>query len=230
MPAESYCYLAIFARAPEVGKVKTRLAKTLGDEAAVELYGAMLGDVLTGAQNVASQMNNTQVVVFYTPEDAFARAENSLRLFWNGANFPQSDGDLGEKLFGCFDQLRKSGARKIVVIGSDAPDLPMRFLVQAFAELESHDLIFGPAQDGGFYLMGASCEVPHQMFNGVHWSNLRTLNDVLKNVKSASVKILPMWRDVDDEDDFRALRERLKTGASAAPQTYRVLERLFNEK
>ena len=221
---ESRSVLAVFARAPVAGKAKTRLAQTIGDEGAAKLYRAMLGDVLAGAQSVAQQSADMEVVVFHTPPDAFSRQTDSLQPFWPGARQAQSEGDLGVKLFECFRHLREDGAQKVVVIGSDSPDLPISFLVQAFEKLNDHDLVFGPAQDGGFYLMGASDVVPLCLFEGVQWSCSSTLNDILTNLCSETFALLPRWGDVDDEDDLQPLRERLESGQSRAPQTHRVLD------
>lgn len=204
--------------------MKTRLARTLGDEGAAELYRAMLRDVLAGAQSVAESLADMKVMVFHTPPDAFERQSDSLRLFWASARQPQAEGDLSTRLFNCFQVLRAEGFGRIVVIGSDAPDLPTEILARAFSVLNDHELVFGPAQDGGFYLMGASCAVSSHWFRGVQWSSSSTLNDILANVADATVALLPLWSDVDDEDDVWTLRERLRSGQSIAPQTYRVLD------
>ena len=224
--------IAIFARAPQPGKVKTRLAQSVGEVAAREIYKAMLRDVFEYSC-VASRMQNAEVVVFHTPNDAFSRDENSLRALWSGAHLAQSDGDLGDKLCDCFQILRENGAQKIVVIGSDAPDLPPDYLTQAFDELKTCDLVFGAAQDGGFYLVGASCQIDsafRSAFHGVRWSSENTLRDVLHNIEDKSAQFLKPWRDVDTIDDLRALRNRLRDGESVAPHTHRVLDALFDTK
>lgn len=221
---EQRSVLAVFARAPKAGEVKTRLARTLGDEGAAELYRAMLRDVLAGAQSVAESLADMKVMVFHTPLDAFERQSDSLRLFWPGARQPQAEGDLSARLFNCFQVLRDKGFGRIVAIGSDAPDLPTEILARAFSVLNDHDLVFGPAQDGGFYLMGASCAVSSHWFRDVQWSSSSALNDILTNLRSETFALLPPWSDVDDEGDVRALRKRLRSGQSIAPQTYRVLD------
>ena len=216
--------LVVFARAPQSGKVKTRLAKSVGDEAARAIYVAMLRDVFAYAQTVVSQIADAEVVVFYTPDNAFFRGEDSLRAFWDGAHHPQSDGDLGDKIFNCFQHLRENGAQKIVVIGTDAPDLPPHFLVDAFRALEVHDLVFGASVDGGFYSVGVSCDVARDVFKDVRWSSENTLDDVLSNVGGKLIHFLPLWRDVDTIDDLRELEKRLRNGESHALQICRVLD------
>ena len=230
--------VAVFARAPRVGEVKTRLAKSVGEAYARDIYAAMLREVFASAQRVASQIADGEVVVFYTPQnafshDAFARDENSLSGLWNGARYPQSDGDLGMRLHDCFEYLRANGAQNIVAIGSDAPDLPLDYLVQAFDELSRRDWVFGPTGDGGFYLMGASCALTLEVFCDVRWSSENTLQDVLSNADNLSLSrsSLRLWHDVDTIDDLHALHRRLQIGKGVAPHTHRVLDVVLqNEK
>ncbi len=279
--------LAIFARAPELGSVKTRLARASGDEATLRFYRAMLRDVFGQAarfcdefsgemtaslwlasseipnrksprdnengaaevenaacENGKSEIAHTEKARFQTAEkfalgekerredetcEDGACDEETLRGSWKGAVFQQVEGDLGAKLSDCFWHLRQRSSERIVVIGSDAPDLPTAFLGLAFEKLSENDLVFGPASDGGFYLVGASCALESDFFDGVKWSSEQTLRDVLARAQSfdLSVAILPMWSDVDDEDDLRALHERLESGQSVAPHCHRVLDSLF---
>lgn len=255
--------LAVFARAPVLATVKTRLARTLGDKLALQLYCAMLRDVMAAcelwreietsvwiAHQKFSLEHNTFVENVPTPRAVSAletehrvldgelrrdkiwelqNAETSFRAaadFWNGEIRAQIGGDLGAKLSDCFATLRDEGFARVVVIGSDAPDLPPQFLRDAFEKLRLCDLVFGPAEDGGFYLVGASCELPHNFFDDVKWSSDQTLRDVLRRAQRFKLVVgtLPVWRDVDDENDLRALYERLKNGESAAPNCHRVLD------
>jgi rSAM/selenodomain-associated transferase 1 len=228
---EKRSVLAIFARAPVAGAVKTRLAQTAGDESAAKLYRAMLHDVLASGKTALKRVSGeSQLKLFFTPVDAFERQDDSLQPFWNGERQAQSEGDLGTKLFECFHALRAKGFGRIAVIGSDAPDLPVPILVRAFETLNDHDLVFGPAPDGGFYLMGASCKVSPHWFRDVRWSRSSTLNDVLAKLQDQTIALLPPWSDVDDEDDLRALHERLESGQSRAPQTHRVLNEWQKDK
>lgn len=273
---KSRAVLAIFARAPQRGKVKTRLAAMLGDEAALQLYIAMLRDTLAFSRRAMSRENG-ETVLFFTPPDACdfsfsareyshqnrsslaspqtrralsyaanvagksardgvrstsdaphktARrattkvetrnekmsCEYSLRELWSGATFPQSDGDLGKKMRDCCDELRARGAQRVVIIGADIPDLPPEIIAAAFDALEKCDLVFGPAHDGGFYLLGASRKFSRALFSGVRWSCANVLSRVLVNARRDKLRIflLPMWRDVDDVSDLRALKNRLR--------------------
>lgn len=241
MILKNSCALAVFARAAAAGEVKTRLAQTLqnGDcvvdfegeaaknEAAAQLYRAMLCDVLAlGEAAMKNRTDEALMGIFFTPDDAFERADNSLAEFWDGARRPQKGGDLGARLYDCFGALRREGWERVVVIGSDAPDLPPHLLREAFEKLAHCDVVFGPSRDGGFYLMGASCSLPPSLLLDVRWSDENTLHDVLRHAEARSLEVglLAPWSDIDTRDDVIALRARLQSGQSAATSTNRVLD------
>lgn len=219
--------LVIFARAPCPGTVKTRLIgerlgkRVLSARDVAQLYEAMLRDTISVAKNV----NDWDVILAHTPDEAFAPGEYSLRHFWLGQCSPQGEGDLAVRLSRCFRRWRIRGYEKMIVIGSDAPDLPREYLRAAFDQLDSHDLIFGPADDGGFYLIGVSCPVHTALFHGVRWSTPRVLEAILKNAarQKQSTALLDSWRDVDDADDLQAFIERLRSGESEAAATRAIL-------
>lgn len=214
--------IAVFARAPVCGEVKSRLAQTIGDEKATQIYAAMLRDCLQLAERAAD--NGAEVLVAYTPADAFEISAHSLACFWNGARHRQSEGDLSARLLDCFSHLKSSGAGKIIIIGSDAPDIPLEYFRAAFDALDAHDFVFGPARDGGFYLIGAR-EVSSALFKGVAWSSGSTLATILGNASRGgrSTLLLDCWRDVDDLEDLRALAARLQANQNNAPQTRALL-------
>jgi len=216
----------IFARAPVAGRVKTRLAETIGAVAAARLYTAMLRDTLELAQHAAQSAEDCRVILAFTPADAFEPGENSLAPLWDVAQMPQRGADLGARMLNAMGDARNLGAEKIVIIGSDSPDLPPRFLFDALHHLQCSDWVFGPARDGGFYLIGASLALPDFVFEGVAWSSNAVLKSVLKNARALGLKsdALAPWRDVDDGDDLSALRERLDCGVSSAPATMQFLK------
>ena len=218
--------LVVFARAPVAGQTKTRLARAVGNNAAAEIAAAMLRDTLDGAQRWANEENEASVA--FSPSDAFDDSPHSLRPFWNGRRFAQSEGDIGARMLAAirFEQAR--GCERVALIGSDAPDLPASFLRGAFASLHTHDVVFGPAHDGGFTLVGASRALPGDFFRDVEWSCAATLEQTLDRARTLkfSVHLLEAWRDVDDLADLRALNERLLQGETAAPHTRRALSRL----
>ncbi len=234
--------IAVFARAPAPGQVKTRLAQGIGSHAAAQLYAAMLRDTLHLAQRAATSLARCEVVLSYTPRGAFDGGAHSLNDFWSGARLPQCDGDLGERMLDCVAQLRRRGAAQIVLLGSDTPDLPPERITRAFEMIDDapqtvenspptpRHLAFGPAQDGGFYLMALNeaASAPAQIekiFDGVGWSAERTLQEVSANAERMRLRagLLSQWRDVDTLDDLRSLQERLARGESQAPATQRCL-------
>jgi uncharacterized protein len=209
--------LVVFARAPRRGEVKTRLAEAVPD--AAEFYAAMLRDVLRLAEICAAQCN-ARASVFYTPHDAFDDREDSMRHFWQGEKQPQGEGDLGARMLRCLNEVSST---HIVLIGSDSPDLPPEYLNRAFEKLCDHDLVFGPARDGGFYLIGASRKVPDEIFQNVAWSSPQTLEQVLNNVQKLQLRaaqLLP-WDDVDTPRDLRQLNTRLQNDPQRAPHCAR---------
>lgn len=218
--------LAIFCRAPRLGKVKTRLAQTHGDEFALGLYRAMLADSFALGRALAPDV---ETFACFTPDDAF-EGENSLLELWDGPRLAQCEGDLGARMLDCFARLRAQGFQKVLLIGSDSPDVPLARLKRAFETLQTVPmLVFGPAPDGGFYAMGASLDVPEWLFKNVVWSDAKTLATIRwTNARRGKNKLewaqLPYWRDVDDADDLIELRRRLFELGTHAPQTRAFLQ------
>jgi len=219
--------LAIFCRAPRLGQVKTRIAKTYGDGFALELYVAMLRDTFELARQLEPDV---EVFACFTPDDSFEEeGENSLFEIWKGRKFPQYEGDLGTKILGSFSTLRAIGFEKVIIIGSDSPDLPLSRLKKAFTELDSHDVVIGEANNGGLYLLGARKCLPKLIFNRVPLSSESVYRDVMLNLKmktNLSVTSLPSWRDVGEAEDIEQLRYRLFEVGTVAENTKGFLERL----
>lgn len=196
--------LLVFARAPEPGKVKTRLASQIGAEAAARLYAALLQDTLSTCALAATHYE-TEVVVCYTPHNAFAPGAYSLSHLWQGKSWSQQGTDLGEKMRLAFAHYFIQCRERIVLIGSDMPTLNVATLWAAFEALTTHDLVFGPAQDGGFYLIGARAPLPADIFQSVIWSHESTLQGVLHNAArlNLDVALLPEGADIDEWCDVQ---------------------------
>lgn len=214
--------LAIFCRAPRLGTVKTRIAQTHGDAFALGLYRAMLLDTFDLARRLAPEI---ETFACFTPRDGF-EGEDSLAGLWDGPKIAQSEGDLGAKILDCFAQLRERGLERIAVIGSDSPDLPIFRIQEAFATLEHNELTVGRSSDGGFYLMGASRELPDTIFEGIQWSDAFVFWFLSHNIRNSDLRAcyLPAWHDVDDESDLYALRHQLSIGNATAQNTQEFLE------
>ncbi len=196
--------LIVFAREPIPGRVKTRLAASIGDVAAATLYGAMLREVL----ETAHRLEDVAVHLFWDCEEgALPRVAESFCC----RSHRQSAGDLGERMAAAFDQLYAEGYTSCCIIGSDAPDLPPSYIQDAFQLLESAvaQVIFGPCSDGGYYLLGMKASHP-ELFSGIPWST----GSVLERSREAAitagltVALLPEWQDIDTLADFQAFQKR----------------------
>lgn len=218
--------VVVFGRRPEQGAVKTRLAADLGAVAATQLYKAMLCDTLATAQN-AGRVADAEIVLAYTPAGAFDAGNTSLARLWRGRRLVQNGDDLGARIQHVIKSLQQRGAQSVLVIGSDAPDLPVEILVNALALLATNrslencvDIVCGASEDGGFCLIGARRALPAELFANVAWSTQSTLAQVLANASRPGLTVdstsLPVWRDVDTLDDLQALATRLEVAHSHA--------------
>ena len=218
-------WVVIFAKCPRPGRVKTRLARLLGHEGACLLYEALLVDT---ALAVASVSGIRRVIACDPPED----------LDWFAARFgepfvltSQGPGDLGARLERTFDEAFALGARRAVVVGSDLPTLTPSCLDAAFRDLATHDLVLGPADDGGYYLIGLARSAA-QLFRGIDWSTDRVLAQTLERAERSDLTSSRLARecDVDDESSLRKLMTALAVGpATSAPNTRRFLAGLDSE-
>lgn len=188
------CALAVFAKTPIPGRVKTRLAPALSPAEGAELYRCMLFDTVARVRRLP-----VETVIFYDGDEAFFRnAFPSLLLV------PQREAGLGQRLESAFSELAALGYGNRVVIGTDAPDLPMPFIDEAFQRLEEGiDAVFGPAEDGGYYLVALRGE-SRGLFRGVPWSTPEVLAESRQRAREAglSTALLPSWYDVDSYADL----------------------------
>jgi uncharacterized protein len=217
--------LVIFAKAPLVGQVKTRLCPPLSPAAAAELAQCFLVDTVERA----CRLPTVTVYLAITPAE-------SEPLFRSLLPFPveylaQRGTSLGEREHNVFVDLFQRGATRVVLIGSDIPILPLSHLQEAFHHLEDTcgDAVFGPSSDGGYYLVGM--RVPHpELFENISWSTSSVMADTLAQAEkhSLNVTFVPTWHDVDDKDDlFRLVTElRQSDSDSHAPRTKTILTRL----
>lgn len=214
--------IAIFARAPVAGQVKTRLARHVGHARATQLYAAMLRDTIALAARAAHDLEACEVVLAYTPETAFDANEYSLAGFWNGARLVQCDGDLGQRMLDCIARLQEQGRQRIVLIGSDTPHLPLSAIRSAFSSLERHELHLCRTADGGFNLIGAGAALSSKLFENVTWSTERVFDQVAANAAALHMKwshVSDGQDDVDTISDLENLIQLLCQGRAHAPET-----------
>jgi len=216
--------LAIMAKAPVAGTVKTRLVPPLTPAQAAEVCRALLLDQFDHLRNFAG----AQRYVFYTPADA----ENILRGL-GGADYiylAQSGDDLGARMQQVFTDLSRLGHRDIILIGSDLPALPLAILEQAFGQLSrsKRRVVLGPSEDGGYYLVGMNRPTP-EIFADMTWSHDRVFADTTARLDALSrpYSVLPTWFDLDVAVDFQRLwqlpKSELRAGLS---RTLACLEKL----
>ncbi|MCX7790562.1 MAG: TIGR04282 family arsenosugar biosynthesis glycosyltransferase [Chloroflexaceae bacterium] len=201
--------LLIFAKQPVAGRTKTRLCPPLSHAAAAELYACFLRDTLALARQVPASSR----VIVYQPEEA---AGYFAALAPDFALLPQQGADLGERMDRCFTTVLGAGPGAAVLIGSDIPTLPVAHVNRAFALLGEHDLVLGPSDDGGYYLIGMRRPHP-RLLREVAMSTPEVLRDTLAIAAELGLRaaLLPGWYDVDTPADLGRLRAEL----SAAPLT-----------
>ena len=188
--------LTLFLKAPHPGRVKTRLAADLGSEAACAAHVRLVETVLGNLSTLDG------VELRFTPDDSLAEIERWLRPGWQAK--PQGSGDLGEKLARAVRQTLASGAHRVVVIGSDCPEVTSTDIEAAWTALTYHDVVLGPAADGGYWLIGLrSGDTP--VFEGISWSTPRVLEQTLARCRVAHLKVMLLreLRDVDTLDDWK---------------------------
>lgn len=212
--------LLIFARRPQAGRVKTRLAPVLTHEEAAELYDCMVRDVLAQSRELAGV---SRFLFYEDTEGAIA--------FFRGIDaglqvLPQEGLGLGIRLEKAFEEVFARGYSSVAVIGTDSPDLPLSFISQAFVALEEDqaDVVFGPAEDGGYYLVALRKPCP-ELFRHISWSSSTVLEQSVSqaNENGLRIALLPCWYDVDEPADL--FRPRLIEKETRAPLTASFLRR-----
>ena len=198
--------LIIFAKAPIVGQVKTRLCPPLTHDEAATLHGSFVLDMLERTKVAATKLK--------LPIDRYlACAPSSTLVFFKIMEERQSvklidqiGDDLGARMQQAFATLFAQGYQRIFIVGTDTPSLPLDHYKQALAALETHDVVLGPALDGGYYLIGLKQPRP-EIFTNIVWSTDRVLATTQEKAAILGLKIalLPPWRDVDTIDDLQAL-------------------------
>jgi len=202
-------HLVIMAKAPHLGLAKRRLGADIGAFAALSFYRATLARLL---RRLASP-RRWRLWLYVTP-DRWARARG---LFRHSLELrPQGRGDLGARMRRPLAELPRG---PVVIVGSDIPELASTHVASAFAALGGHDLVFGPALDGGYWLVGVRRR-PHlpRLFHGVRWSSPEALSDTLRALGPRyRVKLVAMLEDVDDGESYRRWRAKRKRAPRVIP-------------
>ena len=182
--------LVVFLKAPRAGTVKTRLAETLGADAACAAYRQLVGALLTNLAPLP------RVELCFTPVDASAEIEPWVRPGWSTC--PQTGGDLGERLHSAFAEHFISDAQHVIIIGSDCPDVTALDIEDAWLALEGHDVVLGPALDGGYWLIGLRAPQPG-LFTAMPWSTDRVFGETMRRAREADLRVA-LLRELSDVD------------------------------
>lgn len=182
--------LIIFIKNPVKGLVKTRLAKDLGDDKALQIYHKLCDLTRNSALGFRGDK-----YLFYSDEIVFHDA-------WNEGNFirqKQEGKDLGERMANAFETVFKKGSVRVLIIGSDCPYLKSQHLFQAINKLHDFDCVVGPAVDGGYYLLGLKKMIP-ELFMEKSWSTQKLLEETIQTLKTRNhtIFIMDTLEDVDD--------------------------------
>ena len=198
--------LGVFAKYWQPGKVKTRLAAAVGNDLAAELYRMFLVSTL---KNVEQSFHGKRVLA-YSPVDRIATFDELVESSdWQLE--AQSDGGLGTRMATYFRSAFENEAGKVVLIGSDSPNLPPDRFEAAFLALNSADVVLGPSEDGGYYLIGMRRFLP-EVFDSIEWSTGKVYSQTVRTAQQhgISCESLSSWYDIDEVEDLERLLEALQ--------------------
>lgn len=208
--------IVVFVKAPVAGFAKTRLAPALGAGGAAKLAECFILDAARQALSV-----HPNVVMACAGDRALLEALRITGVEWAA----QPDGDLGARLETIVTQVFAQGGGPVLVIGADSPSLPTEYLSQAMDILAAGraDCVLGPAEDGGFYLIGLR-QPPSGLFSNIPWSTSETGASMKRNIEHRGLRLhlLPPWYDVDTPDDWDRLVNEVRRDATVrqrAPAT-----------
>ena len=230
--------ILLFLKAPEPGKVKTRLAKSIGGEdgfdIAAALYNCFVLDWCDRLHQFCQPPSpGTILRVLYSPPEAKTTVQQWLSVSNWGAGigeqlYPQAAGDLGDRLHQAFVAAFDAGAHRAIAVGTDSPDLPLENLTQLFGNLDTHHCRLIPSTDGGYCAIGFHRDhYEPAVFQNMAWSTETVFADTLTQLRSHhhTISTLPPWTDVDNLDDLHVLMQQLQNPAIALqlPRTHHWL-------
>jgi rSAM/selenodomain-associated transferase 1 len=206
--------IIIFTRFPEPGSTKTRLIPVLGPEGACRLHCEM-------TENIVAQVQKANKNYPLMMEIHFSGGSPEQMAGWLGRDFVyviQEKGDLGTRMERAFQKAFRQGWKRVVLIGSDLPDLTPAIIQESLERLTDHDLVLGPAWDGGYYLIGMKASRPGLFGNSIFWGTKEVLKNTLLKANQLGLKtaLLPRLRDVDRPEDL-AENIRLKYHSRSLP-------------
>jgi len=212
----------LFIRAPQLGRVKTRLEKKMDAITVLGLYRCFVEDII---QTLTS--GGYDITVYAAPSHKVPAVQA-----WLGSTIytqAQTGRGLGEKMRNAFSNVFAMGMEQAVLIGSDFPDLDIDIIHEAFVSLQNSDVTIGPAKDGGYYLLGFRKDAfDGNVFTGIDWGTEHVYQQTLRRILDAGLKghVLPSWQDIDTYEDLSAFYHRSKAKGLSHLKTMRFLSRL----
>lgn len=203
--------IILFVKAPVLGAVKTRLARDYGDKAALVFHKAFAADILDTLGRMDLPLR-----IFYHPEN-----QGDLAKEWLGAHAPlhaQKGSDLGQRMHHALCRTAAEGFDRLVLIGSDIPEIDEQSISRAFSALKTHPAVVGPAGDGGYYLIGFQKKaIFPEVFSGIDWGTASVLEKTLGRFRRNGMNpaIAATLKDIDTRCDLEDLAARLKKGDDA---------------
>jgi len=205
----------IFVKEPVLGFVKTRLAKSCGDKFTLTLYMLFVEDLIYTMQGGKSDFKLC----------AYPNLPLINKTFGNFDNFLQCEGDIGIKMQSAFEQKFADGYEKIVLIGSDTPHITNELINESFSKLDSHDIVLGPSEDGGYYLIAFNKSTFHDaVFKDIQWSTPKVLEQTIQKLNTKSVYSLQELNDIDNLDDLKNFYKNFHDGYFKNSETIQFLK------
>ncbi|MCH7411934.1 TIGR04282 family arsenosugar biosynthesis glycosyltransferase [Belliella sp. R4-6] len=198
--AENKLALIVFQKNPVLGKVKTRLAATIGDHQALDVYLQLLQHTY----KMINELNGIDTYIYFSDY-----LENKLdEIFVDDVHFRVQNGlDLGSKMKNAFEEMFVKGYDKALIIGTDCPEISSALINKAYIELGAANVVFGPALDGGYYLLGMNQPTPI-LFDNMTWSHSKVMDDSIERLqqKNLSFSLLDELSDIDNERDWERFK------------------------
>ena len=191
--------ILVFQKNLIAGRTKTRLAATIGNEKALFVYKQLISITTNVLINLPFDK-----LIYYSEFIPLDIEDKEIETAAKTLVLVQHGNDLGARMLNSFSDQFKMGYSRLIIIGTDCPDLNSELLLNAFNALESHDIVIGPAADGGYYLLGMSKLYP-ELFEGVEWSTSEVYGQTVDIISKLglSFSLMPVLRDLDNEDDLK---------------------------
>ncbi|PSL07975.1 TIGR04282 family arsenosugar biosynthesis glycosyltransferase [Cecembia rubra] len=190
--------IIVFQKNPVLGRVKTRIAKQLGDEKALEIYRILVQKT----HEQLSLVPDSDIFLYYSDylEDVSWKPKHG-KIFFR----LQKGNDLGEKMRCAFEDVFSEGYQKVIIIGTDCPEISPSLLTDAATLLDLNEVVFGPAMDGGYYLLGLK-KLHEGLFEKIPWSTDSVMELSIQYLKSNNIsyQTLVLLSDIDTEEDWKA--------------------------